>query len=420
MSTDALHEWSARQIAEAVRGKHLSAAEVIEHYLTRIDACRHLNAFITVDDERALDRARTQTKTERSGKLAGVPFLPKDVFDTAGLRTTYGSKIFRDHIPMRTAPAIQRLTEAGAVILGKANLDEFARGVSTRNPFFGSVRNPRSERHTPGGSSGGNAVALSAGMAALGLATDAGGSIRAPAAACGIAGFKPTFGLVATEGSFALAAPFDHAGPMARSIDDCALAMTVLTEMPDPTATMAGLKVGLMGTFPHHDRIEEFGAQVEETTLPRSDHLLSFHLAEFAYTHRDLFRDHEASYSQECASMLRLGFEVTAVTYRRLGEELIAWRERCNACLLYDVLVGPTLPREPVRVDEPETFDLLREMSRLTRPFNYLGWPAATTRDGLMFAGRSDGRVLGAALTWEASLEDDPPTFWTTNSRTEG
>jgi aspartyl-tRNA(Asn)/glutamyl-tRNA(Gln) amidotransferase subunit A len=359
------------------------------------------------------------TETELAGKLASVPFLPKDVFETAGLRTTYGSKIFSEHTPTHTAPAVQRLTDAGAVIIGKANLDEFARGVSTRNPFYGSAKNPRSECHTPGGSSGGNAAALSAGLAALGLATDAGGSIRAPAAACGVAGFKPTFGLVPTEGSFALAAPFDHAGPMGRSIDDCALAMNVLTGMSDPTPTMAGLKVGVTALFPRHTRLEDLGGRVEETTLPRSDHLLPFHLAEFAYTHRDLFRDHETSYSQECTSMLRLGFEVSAVTYRRLSEELMTWRQRCHECLLYDVLVGPTLPREPVRVDEPETFDLLREMSSLTRPFNYLGWPAATTRDGLMFAGRSDTKVLGAALAWEASLEDEPPTLWTTTSRTE-
>src|SRR4029079_14865405 len=158
------------------------------------------------------------TRTGRMGALAGVPFAPKDLFDTAGMRTTYGSEVFRDHVPTRTATAIQRIVDAGAVIVGKVNLHEFAWGVTSKNPFYGTVGNPRRPGHIAGGSSGGSAAALSAGLATLSIGTDTGGSIRLPPLARGTAALNPRHGRVPIDGCFPLAPVFDHAGPMARTM----------------------------------------------------------------------------------------------------------------------------------------------------------------------------------------------------------
>src|SRR5205807_239489 len=145
----------------------------------------------------------------------------KDLFDTAGLVTTYGSSLFVDHVPNRTAEAVARLEAAGYANVGKTNLHEFAYGISSENPHFGTVPNPAAPGRLAGGSSGGSAAALGAGLADAALGTDSGGSIRIPAAWCGVTGFKPTFGLVPMDGCFPLAPSYDHAGPMARSVEDC-------------------------------------------------------------------------------------------------------------------------------------------------------------------------------------------------------
>ena len=397
-------------MAQGVRSGLVSAEEVVRHHLSRIEERPELNAFITVDAERALTVARAHDRRRRFGVLAGVPFAPKDTFDTAGLLTTYGSQIFRDHVPTTTAPAVQRLLDAGAVLIGKANLNEFARGVTTRNPYFGACKNPRMLGYTPAGSSGGNAAALCAGLVALGLATDAGGSIRSPSAACGTAGYKPPFGQVPLSGCFGLAAPFDHAGPMARSIDDCVFAMEVLVGLERPRPNLSGLNVGAPDPTIAIDRLEAAGAHVETTQVPSFDHLIPLHMAEFSITHRRLFSEHPDEYSPEAREMLDRGLSVNAATYRALQAELEVWRALCDQELPFDLLAGPVFVGSPPKLDEPETPGLLLRISHLTRPYNLLGWPAAVTRDGVMFAGRSDSVVLGAALAWEEMLEEAPST----------
>ena len=389
--TGALHEASARAIAHAVRSRELSVEEVTAHHLDRIDAQSELNAFITVDGDRALERGRAIDRGPApSGPLAGVPFAPKDCWDTAGLRTTFGSSIFRDRVPERTAPAVQRIVDAGAVILGKANLNEFARGVTTANATFGQCLNPARPGYTPAGSSGGNAAALAAGLVALGLATDAGGSIRSPSAACGVCGYKPPFGRVSVEGAFGLAEPFDHAGPMARSIDDVMLAMEVLVDLPAPRPRLRGLRVGLTpAASPTLERgLLAEGATIGQVAIPDFAHLIAFHLAEFAYTHRDLYPARASEYSPEARAMLERGRAVTAVEYRAAAVALAEWRRTCEETLACDLVVGPTLDGDPPRLGEAEDHALLLRISGFTRPFNLLGWPAATTRDGTQFAGR--------------------------------
>jgi aspartyl-tRNA(Asn)/glutamyl-tRNA(Gln) amidotransferase subunit A len=399
-----MHEWSCQEIARRVRDGDVSAEEVVAHHLDRIEARPELNAFITVDRERALLDARSLARQGRLGALAGVPFAPKDLFDTAGLRTTYGSALYRDHVPTRTASAVQRLVDAGAVIVGKANLHEFAWGVTSKNPFYGTVGNPRRPGHVAGGSSGGSAAALSAGLAAISLGTDTGGSIRIPSFACGTSGFKPSHGLVPIDGCFPLAPVFDHVGPMARTMEECALALEVLAGLPRPEPRLAGLRVGVLEPFADLARLEASGAHCEEAVLPAWEHALPIFAAECAYTHRELFAARRDEYSPDLQRKMAPGFELTAVEYRALWDEVEAWRVRCAQELPYDVLVAPTMPCELPRVEEDETPEYRARVTSTVRPYNWLGWPAATTRDGLMLAGRSDETVLAAALAWEAGM----------------
>src|ERR671922_1878376 len=158
----------------------------------------------------------------------GIPLAVKDLFDTAGITTTYGSILFADHLPAETAEAVRRAEAAGYANVGKTNLHEFAYGITSENPHFGTVPNPLAPGRIAGGSSGGSAAALAAGVADAALGSDSGGSIRIPAACCGVVGFKPTYGLVSLEGCFPLAPTFDHAGPMARTVDACEAMLRVL------------------------------------------------------------------------------------------------------------------------------------------------------------------------------------------------
>src|SRR5213596_447729 len=176
----------------------------------------------------------------------GIRLAVKDLFDTAGLTTTYGSSIFREHVPQRTAEAVRRLEAAGYANVGKANLHEFAYGVTSENPHYGSVPNPLAEGRSAGGSSGGSAAALAAGLADSALGSDSAGSIRIPAACCGVVGFKPTYGLVPIDGCFPLAPTFDHAGPMTCDVGGCVRMMEALVPGFEPVEVeLADLHIGV-------------------------------------------------------------------------------------------------------------------------------------------------------------------------------
>src|SRR5215216_4864429 len=175
----------------------------------------------------------------------GIPLAVKDLFDTAGLTTTYGSALFADHVPARTAEAVRLLEEAGYANTGKTNLHEFAYGVTSENPHFGTVPNPLRAGRIAGGSSGGSAAALAAGLADAALGSDSGGSIRIPAAFCGVVGFKPTHGLVSLEGCWPLAPSYDHAGPMARTVAECAAMMAPLAGIDAAAVELEHVRVGV-------------------------------------------------------------------------------------------------------------------------------------------------------------------------------
>jgi aspartyl-tRNA(Asn)/glutamyl-tRNA(Gln) amidotransferase subunit A len=412
-----LRELTALQVVSAVRAGELTAAEVVEAHVRGLDELAALNAVITPCPDAALQRASGRL----DGPLAGVPVLIKDLFDTAGLRTTYGSPIYAEHVPARNAVAVDILERAGAVVIGKANLHEFAWGTTSQNPHFGYVGNPVAPGHVAGGSSGGNAAALASGVSLLGLGSDTAGSVRIPSACCGTVGFKPASGAVSTEGCRHLSPTFDVSGPMARTVADCALAYSVLSGSPVPEARLGGLVVGVLeqsrlvsvrepgaaaviesSELGDQLRIlEQLGAVLvpAELPVPLTD-LVPIMLHEASTEHRDTFPSQRARYGFDTQLTWDAAGKVTAEEVAGARRELPAWRARALvAARAVDVYVCPTLggPVPKLTVWEP---DVRAAMIANTRVFSFLGWPAIAIGD-LQFAGPETDAVLGAALAWE-------------------
>ena len=352
----------------------------------------------------------------RPGPLQGRRLLVKDLFDTAGIRTTYGSRIYGDHVPARTAPAVERLVAAGAVLVGKANLHEFAWGVTSQNPWYGTVQNPFRPGRTTGGSSGGNAAALAAGLCELGLGTDTGGSIRLPASCCGVVGLKPSWGRIPTEGVFPLCPSFDTAGPLARTVADVALMWSVLTGEPVPEPRLAGLAVGLLTRPPsvggpalpanaaaeqYAGRLEQLGARVVAAEIPEppaDTWPLFFH--EAAASHRETFPSRAAEYGDNVRRKLEQAQTIDPAEVERARESTRRWREHRPDVDLY---VAPVLGQEPPPVDCDE-LELRLGLTAFLRPFNVLGWAGLAIGDLQLVAPR-DEVVLAAGLAWEQATE---------------
>ncbi len=389
-------ELSAGALAALVRDGRVSAAEVVETFLQRIEARAAGNAFITTCPEYALGRAAQKP----TGPLAGVPFAVKDMFFTAGIRTTYGSALFRDHVPTRTAPAVLALERAGAILVGKANQHEFAWGVTSQNPHWGTVANPARPGRVAGGSSGGNAAALADGMCTIGLGTDTGGSVRIPAACCDVIGFKPPFDVVSTRDTLPLAPSFDTVGPMARSVRDCALVYSVLTGRPVPPPRLAGVRIGVLAPSGVEDALSRLGAIVEEARLPEPEgDPTAVFMTECAVTHLPWYPRCRDQYGPDAQVKWDAAHRVTAVEYHRGLAALRELRRQARAEPDFDLFVSPTLGMDvpPVECWEP---DVRAALAHYTRRFNFLGWPAIAIGN-LQLAGPDDRTVLAAALAWE-------------------
>src|SRR5438128_442059 len=233
--------------ASLIRGRKISATELTRATLERIAALDRLKAFITVTPDLAMAQARRADRDlargDYHGPLHGVPVSLKDLYWTKGIRTTAGSKILRDFIPVHDATATARLAKAGAVLVGKANLHEFAIGATTENPFYGTCHNPWNVEYIPGGSSGGSAAAVAAGLGLASLGSCTGGSIRIPASFCGIVGFKPTYGVIPRTGIVPNSSSLDHAGPITRTAADAALVLEAIAgpDGKDPSAVTVKL-----------------------------------------------------------------------------------------------------------------------------------------------------------------------------------
>ena len=347
----------------------------------------------------------------------GTPVAVKDLLDTAGLVTTYGSSIFADHVPATTAESVRRLEAAGYAVAGKTNLHEFAYGITSQNAHFGTVPNPRHRGRVAGGSSGGSAAAIAAGDVELALGTDSGGSIRIPASWCGIVGFKPTYGLVPAEGCFPLAPSYDHVGPLASTVAGCAELMRALVPVFQELAlgSLDDLKVAaawieladpLVG-----ERVRAAAARfpnVEHVEFPLPDPAENrLFMREVADVHRALFPEHADEYDERVRTKIEACLEVTDAEVATAQRLRALYREQCAEALDgYDLLVTPTnaFVAPPDTVDERE---IRRGGIRFTYPFDALGWPAlalpcGSAEDGLPASVQlaapegADARVLAA------------------------
>jgi len=243
---------SAIELREAIGRHELSAEEAVRRSLSRIaEVDGALHAFLSVDEDRAIARARTLDQMPQAmGPLHGVPVALKDNIHVAGMRTTAGSRILGDYVAPFDATVVERLERAGAIVVGKTNLDEFAMGSSTEHSAFGPSRNPVAPDRTPGGSSGGSAVAVAAGMTPLALGSDTGGSVRQPAALCGVVGMKPTYGRVSRYGLVAFASSLDQISPFSRTVADAALTLDVIAGADSRDSTTAAMPAtGFLGAL---------------------------------------------------------------------------------------------------------------------------------------------------------------------------
>ena len=226
-----------KEIKNMISQKEISNKEIVEEVYDLIKENEHLNAFITLNKEPSLKKSEDLDNNPSDLPLAGIPIAQKDLFCTKGLRTTCGSRILNNFIPPYSATVIENLENAGCISIGKTNMDEFAMGSSNETSFFGNVENPWGKNLVPGGSSGGSAAAVSAGIVPAASATDTGGSIRQPASLCGITGLKPTYGRISRWGMIAFASSLDQAGPMARTAEDCALLLNQMCSHDEKDTT---------------------------------------------------------------------------------------------------------------------------------------------------------------------------------------
>ena len=400
--------------------------DLVERCLARIHAARHLNAFITVMDGSARADARRAQEEIRSGHyrgpLHGIPISIKDLIDVAGTPTTSGSAVPPLH-PASDAPIVHRLRESGAILIGKTNLHEFAFGTTTEETAFGVVRNPFDTSRSAGGSSAGAAVALVEGMCYGSIGTDTGGSIRIPAAACGIVGLKPTAAEVTCEGIVPLSTTCDHVGPMTRTVRDARLMFEVLTGEPVPlTSEERPLTFGVPSGY----LLERLDPDVRralgrvETALKAAGHstrrvridraeitpdvYLHIVLAEAARYHAPLVETHAALYSPGVRLRIEMGRYILAEDYVRamelrplLTRSVDAALETCDALLLPALAIpAPVLGTETVEFDGSQE-PIRAAMLRLTQLFNITGHPAIAIPAGRTPSGLPIGMQLVGA-----------------------
>jgi aspartyl-tRNA(Asn)/glutamyl-tRNA(Gln) amidotransferase subunit A len=450
--------WSTiAELGPRLERRELSSEELTRAAIARTEALEpKLNSYVRFLPEQALAQARQAdaaiARKEYRGPLHGVPISLKDLFDVEGIPTSGGARFLRDSAPRPDAAVTRRLKQAGAVLLGKSNLNKFAGGESGDNPDFGKMRNPWSLEHSPGGSSGGSAAQVAAGLAWLSVGTDNGGSVRIPAALCGIVGLKPTHGLISMEGMFPRAYTFDHPGPLTRSVEDCALALQVLAghdrgdsttrarPIPDYRGALAasvkGLRIGVDREFMRLGQpqvrgavdaalkvLVGLGARLVEVTIPKAEEMNALFgplfIPEWGAAHEPWLKSHPEEYPEEWAP--RAALLIPAVEYikaarqRRLVQVAYA-----RATRDVDVLASPTYPIDRRPFAEYPLVDgkkiTIDDAFRYTMPFDLLGLPAVSVPCGfsdegfpigLQLAGKAfdEATVLRAAHAYERATE---------------
>ena len=459
---------TARKIAEAVRRRELTAVEVAQTALTRIEQLNgSLHAFITITRDEALAAARRVDQEIAAGRandlpLAGVPMAIKDSFWTKGVRTTGGTKVLADFVPNEDATAVARLRAAGCVLVGKSSMHEMAYGFTSRNPHYGDCHNPWDTTRIPGGSSGGNAIALATGMAFAAVGGDTGGSNRQPAALCGVVGLKVTYGRVSRHGGIPLSWSMDTVGPMARTVGDAAALLHVMAgfDPKDPTtrrdslpdyvgAASAGLK-GIRIGVPHDHFMSQMepeigaaiqdalgvlkqaGATLVDVRFPPLEPVVGAHraiiFAEAAAAHEETIRTRAAEISDEVRPLLQSGLFLTATQYlaaqQARKKTIAAYR---NLWRSFDVLVTPTSPiaAPPIGATTARFGDkevpLVRAFLDLTLPFNLTGQPAISvpcgfTKAGLPIGIQFVGRPFDEVTLFRSAAGYEAATDWHTRT----
>lgn len=429
---------SISDLAALIKSKAISPVELTDLAISRIERYdAPLNSFITVMTESARSAAETAEHAIAAGNYRGpfhgVPVAVKDLYATQGTLTTYGSLLFADWVPDHDAAVVERLRAAGAIIIGKTNLQELAYGTTSANPHYGQVYNPWKPGFHPGGSSGGSAVALAAGFAWMALGSDTGASIRQPAACCGVVGIKATFGRISKYGCLPLSWSMDHAGPMTRSVRDAALSMNLLAgydprdpstvDRPVPDFT-EGLESGIKGkriavvrkffmeegepevmaaveaTLPI---LKKLGATIEEIELPHIEDAFKAGtltiLSEGATYHADNLQTHPEAFSPQCRSDFSLGRLYKATDYiqaQRLRRHVMEITAEVMAPI--DALVMPTSPITATPAEgNPPNHPVYRV--RNTIPFNFLSLPAISIPCGFSVQGLPIGlQIVGKAF----------------------
>ena len=448
-----MHYLSINQAARLIQQKKLSPVELTKACLDRVDQLNPiLNAFIAITSESALVEARTaEDEIQRGnwrGPLHGIPIGLKDLIDTAGVKTTCGSALFADRVPTEDADVVVRLKHAGAVLIGKQNMQEFAYGGTSSSSHYGPVRNPWNTEHIPGGSSGGSAAAVAAGMCFGAIGSDTGGSIREPAAFCGIVGLKPTYGRVSTRGVFPLSWSLDHIGPLCRNVADAAIMLEAIagydpldaTSVDSPTdryslslSSSARLRTGVVrkpffeGLDPEIESsisdafglINDLSLEVSEVELPSTP--ASVQAPEVYAVHAKYFADSPDLYRPWMQERLRQAAAIEAISYVQDRRELD--EVRCSINRIFetvDLLITPTSPVPPITIAEatqmtppPPPGEL---WLRNTRPFNAYGLPTISIPCGFMQSGLpiglqiagprfGEGRVLAFAHAFEQATD---------------
>ena len=453
---------SAGQLSKLVQSKEVSPVEIIDAHLTRIEATEPvLNSYITLLPEEARAAARRAEsdiqKGNYLGPLHGIPVGLKDLFSTAGVRTTSGSRIYDTFVPDEDCTVAVRFRQAGAILLGKLNMHPFAYGATGENPDYGHMHNPWDPEMITGGSSGGSGSATAAGQCTITAGSDTGGSIRIPAALCGIVGLKPTYGLVSRNGMIPLSWSLDHPGPMVRTVEDAALTMNVIAghdtkdvasasvDVPDYTTALTGDVRGLRIGVPREyfevpvdpqvaqavrealGLLESMGAIVTEVSFPMFTETQAIGtailFAEAAAYHRDMLAKDGDKLYPPVRLRLEAGLFVSAADYLRAQQGRSLFNSEVRQLLKeVDLLAGPTEPvtapkllATEVQVGE-HLMGTTPALTQYTRPFNMTGSPAISIPCGfsdtglpiaLQLAGRpfEELTVLRAAHAYEQATE---------------
>lgn len=444
--------------SQMLHAREISALELTELYLDRIAKCNPtLNAFITLTEESALAAARRAdeelARGHDRGALHGIPLGLKDLFETRGVRTTAGSKILTDHVPDEDAVVVTRLRDAGAVILGKLNMHEWAYGVTNNNPHFGRCKNPWDLERISGGSSGGSAVVVAARLAAGALGSDTGGSIRIPASLCGVTGIKPTYGRVSLRGVIPLSWSMDHAGPLAQTAEDCALLLQAIAgydpldpvsvdnPVPNFSALLAepinGMRVvhptgfflsdldhQVLGAVDEAMRVLEMdGARLIEKEMPFAEEMYQMNRValppEAVAYHRENLENRFEDFGEDVGTRLRAS-AATALTDYALAKRRQV--ELTRALELWfdnvDVLVTPTT-RIPAPLATVDPKSMAQNLTAFTAPFNLTGFPAISlpcgfTHDGLPIGLQLIARPWNEALLLQIAHRYQTLTDWHT------